>query len=152
MKKLIYFIVNTVVVTLVSIILLIFILPNLKFINLGNILNNETFNVSDVIGMLSLNLGILQGLMAIVAIGLGVIGYINFTHINNKLKNITKKSKKVDEALKDVKSIVEQHENIIRDFKSMSDNERQEVKNIENIVSNNNITKLDNIGGGKNEL
>lgn len=95
MKEVINFIVHTLIVTIVSIILVIFILPNLKFINLGNILNNETFNISDVIGILSLNLGILQGLMALFGMGIALAAYFNFTQIRDKTKKLEKNYKKL---------------------------------------------------------
>lgn len=99
----------------------------------------------DPIALLSVNVGILQGLMALFGIGVALAAYFNFTQINDKLE-------KVDKALKDVQTIVEEHDNTIKDLKNMSDNKGQKVQNIENIVSNDNISKLDNIGGGKNEL
>lgn len=90
-KEVFDFIVHTVVVTLVSIIVLIFIIPILKFFNLENLLSKKTFDISDVIGILSLNLGILQGLMALFGMGIAAVAFVNFTQIRNKLKELEDK-------------------------------------------------------------
>ena len=144
MKRAINFIIHTAVVVLTSIIVLIFILPILKFLNLDNLLSKQTFDIGDVIGILSLNIGILQSLISIFGIGIAIVAFINFTQIREKLEKIDKKSNDVDNALKEVKIIVEQHEDII---KNLSENEDQKVQNIENIVSNNATNKLNDLGG-----
>ncbi|PTY41017.1 hypothetical protein [Brachyspira hampsonii] len=137
MKKVIDFIIHTIVVTLVSIILLIFILPNLKFLNLGNILNNETFDVSDVIGMLSLNLGILQGLMALFGMGIAAVAFVNFTQIRNKLEELEDKINKPSDVKSfevDKNSKKEKEKDIIEDFetnKNLKSEKEIDTKNIE---------------------
>lgn len=91
MKKIIDVVIHITIVIVVSIIVLVFILPILKFFNLENLLSKKTFDISDVIGILSLNLGILQGLMALFGMGIAAVAFVNFTQIRNKLKELEDK-------------------------------------------------------------
>ena len=94
-KNLLYIFV-TVFCMIIIIFIIIIIGINIKsFFNIGE----KQSNNEQIINILSLNLGILQGLTGVIGIGIGIAAYFNFTTIREKLKEIDKKLKEHDEKI-----------------------------------------------------
>lgn len=124
MKEIIKYIVA---VALTSIIVLIFIIPILKFFNLENLLSKKTFDISDVIGILSINLGILQGLMALFGIGVALAAYFNFTQIRDKTKKLENNYKKLKKQYNlRIKELDKRLSSFIDDYNITANANRQE--------------------------
>lgn len=100
-KNLLYIFV-TVFCMIIIIFIIIIIGINIKsFFNIGENINFiiKQSNNEQIINILSLNLGILQGLTGVIGIGIGIAAYFNFTTIREKLKEIDKKLKIKDEKI-----------------------------------------------------
>lgn len=100
-KNLLYIFV-TVFCMIIIIFIIIIIGINIKsFFNIGENINFiiKQSNNEQIINILSLNLGILQGLTGVIGIGIGIAAYFNFTTIREKLKEIDKKLKEHDEKI-----------------------------------------------------
>ena len=91
---------------LIMLFIIFIVIVNIKsFFNIGQNISSiiEQKNNEQTINILSLNLGILQGLTGIIGIGIVVAAYFNFTTIREKLKEIDKKLIEHDKQIKNYK-------------------------------------------------
>lgn len=84
---------------------------NLKYF-LDNTLKSKLIVDLNIQEILSLNVSILQGLIAIIGIGIALAAYFNFTSLKKMLKKASRQFKEVDNKLKEVDARLKKHEGI----------------------------------------
>ena len=92
-------------ILIIGFIIFVIIINIKSFFNIGQNISSiiEQKNNEQTINILSLNLGILQGLTGIIGIGIVVAAYFNFTTIREKLKEIDNKLIEHDKQIKNYK-------------------------------------------------
>lgn len=104
---------------LILVIILISVVINIKyFFNIGFIINsivNQSSNEKSI-GILSLNIGVLQTFIAIIGVGIVIAAYFNFTTIRDKLKEVDK---------------------VLGEHKESIDETKRQINNLINIKPNN---------------
>lgn len=98
---------------IVLIIILISVIINIKyFFNIGFIINSIVNQISNEksIGVLSLNIGVLQAFIAVIGVGIVIAAYFNFTTIRDKLKEVDKildeHKQSIDETKKQINYLI----------------------------------------------
>lgn len=82
----------------------------------------------DAIALLSLNIGILQALIAIIAIGIVSFAYFNFTKIKKYLHKTNKQLKKTKDRLKEIDNRLNIAEENIKNYNSDNNTENDTKK------------------------
>lgn len=96
--------------TIVLIIVIISVIVNIKyFFDFGDLISS-IINKSSNDTILSLNVGILQTLIAVIGIGIVIAAYFNFTTIRDKLKEVDKvlyeHKQSIDETRKEINDLI----------------------------------------------
>lgn len=115
--------------TLILVFIIFVIIANIKsFFNIVEIINNIVNQKSNdaITNILSLNVGILQGLTGVIGVGIVIAAYFNFTTIRERLKQ-------TDNKLDKIQKIINEHEEKIK-----------AGFNKDNIASNNTINDINN--------
>lgn len=133
MKVLKYIIVVVVSLIVGGIISLIIFFSLMPILNVASQSYFDTKSTSDIVSILSLNVGILQGLIALITLRIGSVALFNFLSMKKEFKKFKRNVSKQVKALKDRNYTKETNKkelkNITEEIKSIEENkEGVEIK------------------------
>lgn len=122
--KIIPYIVVVILPTILSVTIIIIVLPLFKPFGF---ITGEKY---DPIALLSVNVGILQALTAVIGIGIAIVAFLNLFNTKTEIKKLKKLIKKHTKSIK-------KHNKFIQDYKkSITNKEKEEIKKIEEETGN----------------
>ena len=91
----------------------------------------DIYSNSDMFSILSLNVGILQTLVALITLGMGAIAFINFFNINKEFKKFKRSVKKQVRNIKKNSNTETNIKEITAETKAIEENKKgEEVKDV----------------------
>lgn len=91
----------------------------------------DIYNNSDMLSILSLNVGILQTFVALITLGMGTIAFINFFNINKEFKNLKRSVKKQVKNIRKNPNREPNIKEITEEIKDIEENKKgEEVKDV----------------------
>lgn len=91
----------------------------------------DIYSNSDMLSILSLNVGILQTLVALITLGMGAIAFINFFNINKEFKKFKRSVKKQVRNIKKNSNTETNIKEITAETKAIEENKKgEEVKDV----------------------